>query len=68
MNGDFKSVGEALKLVPYFKGNKHEVLVSLENVDTSFVVINPVQEGVLYKFVLTRISGDPRTAMSQKLR
>ena len=63
MNGDFISVGEALKLVPYFKGDKQEVLAFIGNVDTAFAAINPVQEDVLYKFVLTRISGEPRTAI-----
>jgi len=36
MNGDFISVGEALKLVPLFKGNKQEVLAFTGNVDTAF--------------------------------
>jgi hypothetical protein len=43
-------VGEALQLVPYFKGNKQEVLAIIGNVDTAFAVINPTQEDVLYKF------------------
>jgi DUF1009 family protein len=58
MNGDFISVGEALKLVPYFKGNKQEVLAFIGNVNMAFAVINPVQEDVLYKFVLMRIVGN----------
>jgi hypothetical protein len=58
MNGDFISVGEALKLVPYFKGDKQEGLAFIGNVDMAFAVINPVQEDVLYKFVLTQISGE----------
>ena len=66
MNGDFISVGEALKLVPQFKGNKQEFLVFIGNVDTAFTVINSSQEAILYKFVLTRISGEPRTAMSHR--
>jgi len=66
MNGDFISVVEALKLVPYFKGNKQEALAFIGNVDTAFSVINPVQEDVLCKFVLTRISGEPRTAISHR--
>ena len=45
MNGDFISVREALKLVPYFKGNK-QVLTIIGNVDAVFTVINPVQEDV----------------------
>jgi len=63
MNGDFISVGEALKLVPYFNGNEQEVLAFIGNVDTAFAVINPVQEDVLYKFVLTWISGETWTAI-----
>jgi len=59
MNGDFISVGEALKLVPYFKGDKQEVLAFIGNVNMAFAAINPVQEDALYKFVLTWISGEP---------
>jgi len=66
MNGDYISVGEALKLIPKFKGDKQEVLIFTGNVDTAFAVINPSQEGILYKFVLTRISGEPRTAISHR--
>jgi hypothetical protein len=66
MNGEFISVGEALKLVPPFKGDKQEVLAFIGNVDTAFAVINPSQEDILYKFVLTRISGEPRTAVSHR--
>jgi hypothetical protein len=64
MNGDFFIAGEALKLVPPFKGDKQEVLAFIGNVDTAFVVIYPSQEAILYKFVLTRISEEPRTAIS----
>jgi hypothetical protein len=53
MYGDFISLGEALKLFPYLKGDKREVLAFIGNVDTAFAVINPVQEDVLFKFVLT---------------
>jgi len=66
MNGDFISVGEALKLVPYFKGNKQEGLAFIGNVNTAFSVINPVQEDVLYKFLLTRLSGEHRTAITDR--
>jgi hypothetical protein len=65
-NGEFISIGEALKLIPPFKGNKQEVLAFIGNVDTAFAVINPEQEVILYKFVLTRISGEPRTAISHR--
>jgi hypothetical protein len=63
MIGDYISLGEALKLVPPFKGNKQEVLTFIGNVDTAFAVINSEQEAILYKFVLTRISDEPRTAI-----
>ena len=66
MSGDFISVSEALKLIPPFKGDKQEVLAFIGNVYTAFVVINPEQEAILYKFVLTRISGEPRTAISHR--
>jgi len=63
MKYDFISVREALKLVPYFKGNKQEILAFIGNVDTAFSIINLVQEYVLCKFVLTRISGESRTVV-----
>ena len=65
MSGEFISLGEALKLVPPFKGDKQEVLAFIGNVDTAFAVVNPEQEAILYKFVLTRVSGEPRTAISR---
>jgi hypothetical protein len=65
-NRDFISVGEALKLIPPFKGNKQEELAFIGNVDTAFEVINPEQETILYRFVLTCISGEPRTAISHR--
>ena len=42
------------------------MLAFIGNVDTAFEVINPEQEAMLYKFVLTRISGEPRTAISHR--
>jgi len=50
MSNEFISLGEALKLVPPFKGDK-KVLVFIGNVDTAFAVINPEQEAILYRFV-----------------
>jgi hypothetical protein len=57
------SVTEALKLISPFSGNKKEVLTFVSNVDTAFRCINPSNEDRLYQFVLTRISGEPRTAI-----
>ena len=63
---DYISVGEALKLVTPFKGEKRDVLAFIANVDTAFEVIDPRNEGTLFKFVLTRISGEPRTAIAHR--
>jgi hypothetical protein len=67
MSRELISIGEALKLVPTFKGNKQELLAFIGNVDTAFAVINPEQEAILYKFVLTCISGEPMTAICHKI-
>ena len=45
MNGDFISVGEALKLLPPFKGDKQEVLAFIGNVDTAFAAYQPQPRG-----------------------
>ena len=65
-HGDFISVSEALKLIPPFKGNKQEIVTFIGNVDTAFAVIDPEQEATLYKFMLTRISGEPRIAINHR--
>jgi hypothetical protein len=65
-SSEFISLGEALKLVPPFQGDKKEVLAFIGNVDTAFAVINPEQGATLYKFVLTRISGEPRRAIGHR--
>ena len=62
----YMSVSEALKLVCPFKGDKTEVLAFISNVDTAFEVTDPEQADVLYKFVLTRISGEPRIAITHR--
>jgi hypothetical protein len=59
---EYVSVFEALKLALSFKG-KQEILAFIGNVDTAFAVINPEQEAILYKFVLTCVSDEPNTAI-----
>jgi hypothetical protein len=66
ISGDFISVRVTLKLVLPFKGNKQEFLAFTWNVDNVFAVINPSQEAILYKFVLTRISGERKMAISYR--
>ena len=63
---EYISVGEALKLVAPFKGEKREVLAFIASVDTAFQVIDTRNEGTLFKFVLSRISGEPRTASAHR--
>jgi hypothetical protein len=63
---EYISVGEALKLVTPFRREKEELLAFIANVDTAFEVINSRHEGNLFKFVLTRISGEPRTAIAHR--
>ena len=63
---EYISVGEALKLVAPFQGEKRDVLAFIANVDTAFELTDPRNEGTLFKFVLTRISGEPRTATADR--
>jgi hypothetical protein len=60
------SVSKALKLVTPFSGNKREILTFIANVDNTFEVINPSQQDRLCKFVLTRISGEPRMGIAHR--
>jgi hypothetical protein len=63
---EYISVGEAVKLAAQFIGEKRDVLAFIANVDTTFEVTDPRNEGTLFKFVLTRISGEPRTAIANR--
>ena len=38
----------------------------IANANTAFEVIDPRNEGTLFKFVLTRISGEPRMAIAHR--
>jgi hypothetical protein len=66
MAEEYISASEALKLVTPFSGNKKEVLTFTSNVNTAFEVVNPNHQDRLYKFVLTRISGEPRKAIAHR--
>jgi hypothetical protein len=63
---EYISVGEALTLVAPFKGERREVLAFIANVDRAFEVIDPRNESTLFTFVLTQISGEPRTAIAHR--
>jgi hypothetical protein len=60
---DHVPVSEALKLVTPFEGDKREVLAFVANVDTVLDVNDPSKADTLYKFVLTRMRGEPQTAI-----
>jgi hypothetical protein len=66
MAEEYISVSEALKLATPFSGNKKEVLTFISNVNAAFEVINPNQQDRLYIFVLTRISGELKTAIAHR--
>jgi len=53
-------------LVAPFKCEKRDVLAFIANVDTAFEVIDPRNEGTLFKLVLPRISGETRTAIAHR--
>jgi hypothetical protein len=57
-------VSEALKLLAPFKDEKRDVVAFFANEDRAFKVIAPRNEGTLFKSVLTRISGEPTTAIA----
>jgi hypothetical protein len=61
---EYISVTDALKLISPFTGNKREILTFISNVETAFNCVNPESRSRLYQFVLTKISGEPRTAIS----
>jgi hypothetical protein len=66
MAAEYISVTEALKLVSPFNGNKKEILTFVSNVDTAFSCVRPRDENRLYQFILTKISGEPRAAISHR--
>jgi hypothetical protein len=63
---EYISVTEALKLVAPFKGEKRDILAFIANVDIAFEVTDPRNKSTLFKFVLTRISVEPRTATAHR--
>jgi len=66
MAGEFVSLGEALKLISPCSDEKKDILSHISRVDTAFEVIDPNQGNKLYKFVLTSISGETRTAVAHR--
>jgi hypothetical protein len=61
---EYISVSEALKLPASFKGVKRDVVAFFANEDRAFKVIALGNEDTLFKVVLTRISGEHRTAIA----
>jgi hypothetical protein len=63
---EYISVGDASKSVAPFKGEKRVVLAFITYVDTALEVTDPRNEGTLLKFLLMRISVEPRTAIAHR--
>jgi hypothetical protein len=61
---EYISVSEALKLPASFKDEKRDVIAFIANEDRAFKVIALGNDGTLFKSVLTRISGEPKTAIA----
>lgn len=66
MTTEYISVIGALKLVSLFNGNKKEILTFVSNVDTAFNCVRPEDKNRLCQFILTKISGEPRTAIAHR--
>jgi TusA-related sulfurtransferase len=66
MAGEFVSTGEALKLISSCSCNKKDIMSFISDVDTAFELIDPNQGNKLYKFMLTFISGEMRTAIAHR--
>jgi hypothetical protein len=66
MATEYISLPEALNLVSPFNGNKREVLTFVSKVDTAFGCINPENRDRFYQFVLKKVIGGPRTAISNR--
>jgi hypothetical protein len=61
---EFNSMSKALNLVQSFSSSKKEVLTFISNVNLASEVIIPNHKDRLYKFVLKRISAEPRMAIA----
>jgi hypothetical protein len=63
---EYISICEALKLITPFKGEIREVISFIAKVNTAFEVTDPRNATILYRFVLTIISGETRTAIHHR--
>ena len=65
-NNPFMSIGEALKIVNVFKGEKDTVNTFIANVETALDVVSNENKPRLFRFVLTKIEGEPRNAIQYR--
>jgi hypothetical protein len=65
MTTKYMSITEALNLVSPFSRNK-EILTFVSNVDTAFSYLSPEKRSRFYKFILTKISCEPRITVSHR--
>lgn len=60
----FISISNALKLISQpFDGNKNKLKEFLDNADTAFELVNPVQHSILLKFVKSKVIGDAKSKL-----
>ena len=65
-NNPFMSIGEALKIVNVFKGEKDTVNTFIANVETALDVVSNENKPRLFRFVLTKIEGELRNAIQYR--
>ena len=58
------SVPKAMQLIPkQFTGNPVELLEFIQNVEAAYEVVEPVNHGLLFKFVCAKIGGEAKTKL-----
>ena len=62
-NNAYMSITDALKIVNVFKGEKDTVNTFIANVETALDVVSEENKPRLFKFILTKIDGEPRNAI-----
>ena len=65
-NDRFMSINEALKIVSIFKGDKETLNSFIGNVETALEVVSEQDKPRLFRFVLTKIEGEPRDSIQYR--
>ena len=65
-NDRFMSINEALKIVSIFKGDKETLNSFIGNVETALEVVSEQDKPRLFRFLLTKIEGEPRDSIQYR--